>query len=410
MVSVLVTTRFLAPAQRGSLVLALLTMTIALTALGNAGFAAIREARSSEAGYSNVVSAALVVTVVVGSLAAVALWLANDALGLYGRDGLTIIPLALPAMLVWQTAAAILLGDSRIQTANVLQFAAPLLVVVSLALTLSVKPNALGLAAEGWVSAQYAAAALGLVLTRGHYRRATVAGMYSVARRAFSATKLGIAIGAVNILALINYRIDLLILRSYRDLASVAVYSLAVSLAEIAFLPATALNLVTMTPVIREPEEVAVSLLARAARHAVILGAMMAGALAAIGWFVIPHAFGRAYGDSYTLMLLLLIGVVALAPAKILATYFSSRHAAAAIPLLAAGASIIVTAAVALVLVPAWGARGAAVASTAGYIALIVCELGFLVRRYRVSLRRFRPGRADVDDYRLFIARGAERV
>jgi len=82
---------------------------------------------------------------------------------------------------------------------------------------------------------------------------------------------------------------------------------------------------------------------------------------------VIPPLFGDSFRGAARPLALLLPGVVAYAPVTILVVYISIRAARPRLSLLVSIIGLVVTAGMSLVLIPPYGASGAAIASAIGY-------------------------------------------
>ena len=89
----------------------------------------------------------------------------------------------------------------------------------------------------------------------------------------------------------------------------------------------------------------------------------------AIAPFVIPWVFGDEFKGAVRPLVLLMPGVVAYAPVTILVVYLTVRRARPRLSLYVSLIGLVVTAATSVVLIPPYGASGAAVASAIGYAA-----------------------------------------
>ena len=84
---------------------------------------------------------------------------------------------------------------------------------------------------------------------------------------------------------------------------------------------------------------------------------------------MIPLLFGDAFRGAVRPLVLLLPGVVAYAPVTILVVYLTVRRARPRLSLYVSLIGLVVTAAMSIVLIPSYGASGAAIASAIGYAA-----------------------------------------
>lgn len=171
---------------------------------------------------------------------------------------------------------------------------------------------------------------------------------------------------AGNILQLLNYRLDQYIVSAFVGLAGVGIYAVSASVTEGVFLLANAVALVLMPRLTSASDEDVRWMTPVATRNTMLIAAGGALALAVLAPFVLPAMFGDAYDRSVDALWLLLPGAVALTGSKVLTSYIFSRGR----PLVNTAvtiASLAVTLAADLTLVPLWGVNGAAIASTLAY-------------------------------------------
>jgi O-antigen/teichoic acid export membrane protein len=211
---------------------------------------------------------------------------------------------------------------------------------------------------------------------------------------------LSVAAGIVNLVALINYRVEMFLLEAYHGLGKVGVYSVSVSLTELLWLLSASVTTVVVAPTIHLEESRAVAVVARTVRHALLLTATAAVALGAVAPFLVPLVYGRDYAGAVAPLLILLPGIVAYSPASVLSAYFSMRRAQMRYPMVVAGTSAIVNALLCLALIAPLGAEGAAAASTTGYLVGSALLLGMFLRVARTSITQVVPRSADLLAYR----------
>jgi O-antigen/teichoic acid export membrane protein len=207
--------------------------------------------------------------------------------------------------------------------------------------------------------------------------------------------RLGLKLGLINSVSLLNYRIEMLILEGYEGLAAVGIYSMASSLAELLWIVSSSIATAVVASAIVPDSEAAARAIARGVRSALAATLPLAGAAAALGWWAIPIVFGRPFEPSINPLWLLLPGVVAYSPAAIVSVFFTIRLGESRVPFVASIASCAATGVLCLPLVPHYGAAGAATASTIGYVAGISVLLVGFVRRTTVKAGDLLPRPAD---------------
>jgi O-antigen/teichoic acid export membrane protein len=103
--------------------------------------------------------------------------------------------------------------------------------------------------------------------------------------------------------------------------------------------------------------------------------------------FVLPLLYGSQFDDSVRLAQILLVGLAVEGAAGVISAYLYGIGRPG-LNSLAMGAGVVLTIALDLLLVPRWGATGAAIASTVAYLA----TTGALLLVFRRLLRaRYRP-------------------
>ena len=378
---VIVQSRFLAPSGRGAYVVAVLGVTIFSRLLGQLGVAVTNRLREEAAETRALVHRALALGALAG---AVALPLIT-AVGVYatdiGADVAFLAALALVPNVVWQSLSGVLLGLARIRLWNYVQLGSPVLTLVGMLVLVVWLDTGVRGAVAAWTIANVLTAAFALATTRDLWLPLAVPRVGDATARLLA--RLALAMGAVQVVNLLSYRIELFILDRHEGLGDVGIYSIAMQAAEAMWLiPAAVANAVT-APAVHESEARAARLVARAAARGLLLTAAVAAAVALVAPFAIPFVFGEAFEGAGTPLLLLLPGIVAYAPVTVLVVYLSVRRGRPRLSLVVAFTGMALTLLPALVLIPAYGSAGAAAASTIGYAAGGALAWLFFVRLAR---------------------------
>ncbi len=359
---VVVQGRFLHPSGRGAFVLAVLGVTILSRLLGQLGAAVTSRLREGDAELQGLVQRALAVGAVLGTfgMGVVVAW--AYASGDVGVRLAGIAALALVPNLVWQTISGVLLGRARVRLWNYIQLLPPILTLAGMLVLVVILDAGVRGAVAAWAIANALTAAFALGAGRDLWHPF---GLPHVAdRHARLLVRLALLMGVVQVVNLISYRIELYVLRRYEGLDEVGLYSIAMQAAEAMWLIPAAVATALTAPALHETEARAASLVARGAGRGTLFTAAVAVLVGALAPFVIPLIFGDAFEDAATPLLLLLPGIVVYAPV-----------------------SLVVTTALALVLIPRFGSEGAAVASTLGYACGSLLAWFFFVRMARTAGR-----------------------
>lgn len=191
-----------------------------------------------------------------------------------------------------------------------------------------------------------------------------------------------------NLAQFANYRLDVFLVAYFAGVREVALYGVAASLAQLLWLPSNAMQSVLFPRLARLAEPSAKGEEAAFVSRILFSLTMIAGigiSLGANG--LIAILVGSAYADSLVPLWLLLPGVVVFSLANVLAGYLAAigkpqRNFQISL------ASLGVTLAADVLLIPTYGMRGAAVASTLSYTLAGVLALVFFQREARISLKR----------------------
>jgi O-antigen/teichoic acid export membrane protein len=174
-----------------------------------------------------------------------------------------------------------------------------------------------------------------------------------------------------NLVQLLNLRLDSYLVLVLVNAAGVGLYAVGVSLSEGMWFIANSVGVVLLTHLTAGDEHTAARMTPVVCRNTLLVTGAAAIAAGALSPFVIPAIFGHAYDGSVLPFVWLLPGTVALAGTKILAAYVLSRGK----PMINAQialATLVVTVAADLLLIPAFEVSGAAAASSLAYCMSLV--------------------------------------
>jgi len=192
------------------------------------------------------------------------------------------------------------------------------------------------------------------------------------------------------------FRADLLLVNHFRGAGEAGVYAVA---AQVSFLLLLLPGVIAalLFPRVASDHDSTGEFATQVTRYASAVMLIMCVA-AAIGSFLLPYIYGAAFADSQFQLLILLPGIYLMGIESVLVQHFTGTGLPAAIP-----AFWLITLAINLglnlVLVPRFGARGAALASTLSY-ALIsgLVAVYFCVKTARRPVDIFLPRRHEVRD------------
>lgn len=200
-------------------------------------------------------------------------------------------------------------------------------------------------------------------------------------------------------------RADVFVLNLFAGAAAVGQYSLAASLAEKVWVLDSSVSQVTLHKVIGASGEEAARLVAITTRNVLFVAGIGCIALALIAPWFVPLVFGADFAPAVGPLWLLLPGVLAIATARPMSSYFFGQMGR---PAITSGVSIV-TAAVAvaayLALIPPYGAVGAAAGSSIAYLVPLVAYIPLFRKFTGVGARELLLlTRQDVEGYRRMAA------
>lgn len=202
-----------------------------------------------------------------------------------------------------------------------------------------------------------------------------------------------------NIVQFFNYRLDFFLLASLASPAAVGVYSIAVTIGELLWKLPTAASTI-LFPRVASTREHDPEFTARVSRIVVALTIAGGAAITGISYVLIPLVFGERFSGAFVPLLLLLPGIVALGLTAIISSHFAGRGELKW-STYAAVLGLVLTVALCIVLIPPYGASGAALASTAAYSITTLAMVAVFSRRFHVGVADLlMPRRADLSSLR----------
>ncbi len=399
--------RLLGPGGAGAYAIALSLLTI-LTSFGAAGLDAgityfVGSGRWAPwAAFVRTQAAALglgLAMVGVGLLARLA---APSAFAGLDTDLVLIALIGMPFALSWLYSASLAVALSRYEAYvafPVIQAVAMVAAVTALCAAIDLKGAVIGLAAS-----QAVAAAAGIAWAfrnvRPLERRPSSEGIVAEALR------FGMKTYPANVLALLNFRLDLLLLNALATTADVGLYSVAVSVTSVMWLLPRALSSVVFPRVAqlsagdsREERDHREMVEEKSVRHVVLITVLVAAVLALALVGLVKPVYGDDFGDAVVLGLILLPGVSLLGVGNVLFATILGRGR----PAYSLYSSLIatpLTMALYLALIPPFDATGAALASTASYTLTFLLAVHYYRRATgRSVLPLLVPGRDELRDY-----------
>jgi len=361
---VVIQSRFLAPSGRGTFVLVVLSVTILSRLLGQLGLAVTARMRARKSDLRRLVHRAFGLALVLG-LAGGALVAATAPVLDVRGDLALIAAVALVPNVLWQTASGVLLGLARVRVWNLIQALSPILTLAGMLVLVVALDGGVRAAVIAWTAAHVLTAVFALAATRDVWHPVDRPALLDEHGRTM--LRLALAMGAVQVVNLIGYRVELFVLELYDGVSAVGIYSIAMQAAEAMWLIPAAIATAITGPAVHDDEADATKLVGRSALKSLLYTGGVAVIVGVAAPFLIPLLFGADFDGAARPLALLLPGVVLYAPVTVLVVYLSVRHARPHLSLAVSVVAAVVTAALAFALIPRHGVEGAAIASAAGY-------------------------------------------
>jgi O-antigen/teichoic acid export membrane protein len=320
------------------------------------------------------------VTGVVG--AGLVILLAKESPALLGDISLSIVgaaAVAVPFQLLTLIGLNIFLAEGRISRSNFLDFMNQSTLLLSAIVSLVILRRGLPELITMNSGAAIAVSLLVVLLVAGHVKRETPAGhLRADPSLLHPMLGYGIKVHLQTIVSLLLFRVDLLIVKYFRGSTQAGVYSVASQVAVLLMLlPAVISTL--LFPRIAAAQDQSGALACKVTRHAAFV--MLVICIAAVpSIFALPLLYGSEFSGVVEQALILLPGVFLVSIAGVLAQHFSGTGLPIALPLFWVVGLVCNTIAN-LVVVPKYGAVGAAITSSVSYaLVFALISIYFCIR------------------------------
>jgi O-antigen/teichoic acid export membrane protein len=285
-----------------------------------------------------------------------------------------LVLVGIPALVQFRAAEAVLRAQGRFGAMNLLEVSLPLSILVFLGIVDLAYGLTIYRAVVAWSLAFLPPVLLGYVLLGPAQWPRGLAGRDLLWR----AMRFGTQGQLSNLVQLLNYRLDSYLVLLLVNASGVGLYAVGVSLSEGMWLIANSVAVVLLTNLTASDDVDAARMTPIVCRNTLLITGVGAIVGAAVSPFAIPLIFTSQFDDAVVPFLWLLPGTVALAGTKILAAYVFSRGR----PLIngqIAMATLAVTVAADVALIPPFEVAGAAAASSLAYC----CSLTLSALAYR---------------------------
>jgi O-antigen/teichoic acid export membrane protein len=280
---------------------------------------------------------------------------------------------AVPLFVNFNILTAILQGGSRFLEMNLVVLARPLGMLVLVVVGMAVGGLSITSVLVFWLISSLATMLVGLALVgfRNLDLRTVLRPKWRILREQ---VRFGVQGQVGNLLQLLNYRLDSLLVLLFVNAAGVGFYAVGVAMTESVWFLANAVAVVLLPRLTGAPAEDAASLTPVVCRHTLWISLAGAVVLALLAPVLVEALFGAEFGPAVAPVFWLLPGTVAASGTKIVASYIFSQGK----PLINSYitmATLAVTIALDLILIPQFEVAGAAAASSGAYTVSLLLSL-----------------------------------
>jgi O-antigen/teichoic acid export membrane protein len=280
---------------------------------------------------------------------------------------------AVPLFVNFNILTAILQGESRFLEMNLMVLARPLGLLILVAAGMAAGGLSIGSVLAFWLIASLATMLLGLALVgfRNLDLRTVVWPRWRILREQ---VRFGVQGQIGNLLQLLNYRLDSLLVLAFVNAAGVGFYAVGVAMTESIWFIANAVAVVLLPWLTAAKSEDAAALTPLVCRQTLWVSLVAAVGLGLLSPVLVEALFGSEFGPAVAPVLWLLPGTVAASGTKIVASYIFSQGKPLVNSYITV-ATLAVTIILDLVLIPQFEVAGAAAASSGAYTVSLVLSL-----------------------------------
>jgi O-antigen/teichoic acid export membrane protein len=197
----------------------------------------------------------------------------------------------------------------------------------------------------------------------------------------------GLKAGGGQVAAYINLRIDVILVSAVLGARALGLYTLAVTVSELLWQLSQPVCWSAFGRIATAPRDESAAFAAKLVRHIVAIVLPVAAVLFIVGPVAIAIVYGAPFADSGGALRWILPGVAAYAAEIPIGYYLLVKEAR---PVLVVGCqtvSLLACAALTLITLPRWGIDGAAFATSATYIGVVVVQAAVFIRTTGIPVR-----------------------
>ncbi|MFI7642193.1 lipopolysaccharide biosynthesis protein [Nonomuraea sp. NPDC049400] len=189
--------------------------------------------------------------------------------------------------------------------------------------------------------------------------------------------------------------VDVVLLNAMDSPATVGIYTVAVTVIALARIPGETINQVVLPEQAASEVNDAKHITARALRLNLLVSAALVVGLVCVSPWLVPLVYGESFAGSVAPLMALAPGMIALMMVRPLEQHLVRLDRPTTMTVVSITA-LIANVLLNLVMIPQWGAVGAALASTATYILMAALQSSRFIKSTGLPARELIPGSADL--------------
>ncbi len=217
--------------------------------------------------------------------------------------------------------------------------------------------------------------------------------------------RFAVLAGIASAVSYLNYRADTFVVEYFEGKSGVGIYSSAVLIAESVWQFSGSLALAAYPRVGSLDRTAAAKLSSRVMRHTLVILTAVCTVLFLVAPLLV-RVLPASFAEAAPALRLLLPGTLLYGLASAVAGFYTYQRGMPWVSAVVAGVGLVIDLALDVVLIPALGINGAALASSIAYaIAILGALVAFMWDTKETPADVFRFGRADLQDYRTLLGR-----
>jgi len=358
------------------------------------------------------VTAAVVWSLVLGAAVGAIVWVFRDALlgsilrGLTTLD-LAVVVISLPTYYIFAFLGALFIGHGRAVAFAGIQAAYATLNLVAVIAAILLVPGS----STAVVVSLSIASALSAILSLVVYRTRFSLSPARVVAITKAATPYAAKAYAGQASSMFFLRADVFFLNYYAGPSAVGVYSVATNLAEKLWLLSSPVASAVYSSITGAEREDATRLTTLTSRALLVLNGLAAVALFGLAFLLVPFIYGAQFTDAIWYLGILLPGVVIYAVCQPYSQFFVGQLGRPGVTSVLSTVMMVLSAVLYITLIPVMGPAGAALGSTLSYSSALLGYMWLMPRAAGVTIRQMLvPTREDFTLYKSVIASVVRRI